>query len=352
MSGRRRLPTAPSSARPARAGRSANEDVHRPTSARLASPRRVRRHCAMHWSVRLYAYARQHRNVFALRWAPQIGATPATVDPKARRERWPRPYEGVVLTPGATWDHLTDLIAVQAALRCDAAARGPSAAWLFGLARRPPARPHLLLPHHQRTIAEVGFTRRSRHVTAADRTLIKGVVTLTPCFWLISSAADLGTDALFSFAVDARQRGLIDIGAIAARLEPMPRVAGRSKLTAVLRQLAHDGSDSVLESRVRDRLIAAGFAPSLEPVPVLLASGRTVHLDIAFPAERVAIECMGFIAHSSRRQLNTDALRENAIALASDWLVLKLTWDRYMHDWDGFVSELRRALTFRRRALG
>lgn len=41
-------------------------------------------------------------------------------------------------------------------------------------------------------------------------------------------------------------------------------------------------------------------------------------------------------------------LVDNAIALSGDWLVLKLTWDRFRNDWDGFVSELRAALASRR----
>jgi hypothetical protein len=115
----------------------------------------------------------------------------------------------------------------------------------------------------------------------------------------------------------------------------------------VLKELDADGSDSVFEFRVRQRLHDEGFIPSSEPVPVVLASGGTVHLDVAFVRERVAIECQGFLAHSSRRQLNRDARRENAIALANQWLILKLTWDRFMHDWPAFVAELRAALDAR-----
>jgi hypothetical protein len=303
----------------------------------------------VHWSARLYEHARRHRNVFALRWAPLIGTTPATVDAKARREGWRRPYAGVVLLPGAPWDHRTDLVAVQAALRCDAAARGPSAAWLFGLESRPPARPHLLLPHHQRTIAEAGFVRRSRHVTPADRTTVDGIVTLTPCFWLISHARDISFDALLSLGLDARQRRIVDPSHVADRLTSMPRVAGRKKLERVLQHLQLDGSDSMFESLVRERLLDAGLMPSTAPLPVHLSNGRTVHVDIAFPNERVAVECVGFVAHGSRRQLDRDARRENAIAIGGDWLVLKLTWDRYQHDWDGFLRELLQALSARRR---
>jgi very-short-patch-repair endonuclease len=283
-----------------------------------------------------------------MRWAPQVGLTARAVAARADRERWTTPYEGVVLVPGATWDHRTDLMAAQAAIRAQAAARGLSAAWLYDLTPRPPARPHLLVPHHQRVRAPVGLVRRSRHVTAEDSTIVDGIVTLTPTFWIISTAAQAHADDLLTFAVDARQRGLLAPERVMERLDTMPRVHGRAALLRILRTLEVDGSDSMFESRVRDRLRAAGLAPSSGPVGVQLTSGRTVHLDIAFPRERVAIECIGHVAHRSRRQLNRDALRENAIALSDEWLVLKLTWDRFMHDWDAFVAEVRAALRRRR----
>lgn len=301
----------------------------------------------MHWSADLYAYANRHRGVFALRWAPRIGATPKAVLAKAQREGWPHPYRGVVLVPGAPWDHLTDLTAAQAAVPPMAPARAQSAAWLFGLVSRPPARPQLLLPHAHQTRVPVGLVRRSRHLSPDDTMRTSGVLTLTPAFWLISFASDVDGDRLLSHAIDARQRRLVDLTDVEARLETMPRIAGRRNLLRVLRRLRHDGSDSTFESRVRERLLEAGLAPSSAPAPVTIADGRTLHLDIVFPAARVAIECIGLIAHGSRQQLNRDARRENALALLDEWLVLKLTWDRYQHDWDGFLRELWAALELR-----
>lgn len=301
----------------------------------------------MHWTTRLYERARAHHGVFAARWAPAIGTTPEAVLAKAKRERWLTPYRGVVVVPGAPWDHRADLAAAQAAVRSSAAARGQSAAFLYGLTPRAPARPQLLLPHSRQTTLPVGLARRSRHVTPEDRTLVDGIVTLTPRFWLISIAGDTDEEQLFAFAIDVRQRRMVDLAEVAVRLEDMPRVAGRRRLERVLRRLAADGSDSVFESRVRARLIEAGLTPSPAPVPLQTIDGRTVHVDIAFPDARVAIECVGFKAHGSRIQLDRDARRENAMALTGDWIVLKLTWDRWLHDWEGFLAEVRHALALR-----
>jgi very-short-patch-repair endonuclease len=297
----------------------------------------------MSWS-RLYDHACRQRGVVDVRWGPKVGLHPATILARARRERWRNPYEHVFLLPGAPWDHRTDLLAAQTACRADAAARGPSAAWLYGLARRPPVRPHLLLPHHQRVRIDVGFVRRSRHLRPDDMRDVDGIVVLTPTFWLISQAPDSTDDHLLALAIDARQRRLFVYDEVTARLTTMPRVPGRARLVRVLRRLAADGSDSVFEARVRERVLAAGLVPSAAPVAVPTVDGRTVYLDIAFPAERVAIECIGYMAHSTREQLNRDARRENAIARTGGWLVLKLTWDRFLHDWDGFLAELRHAL--------
>jgi hypothetical protein len=77
------------------------------------------------------------------------------------------------------------------------------------------------------------------------------------------------------------------------------------------------------------------------------ASGQRVHLDVAFAPERVAVECVDFPAGSAHRRRGRDRRRDHTATLASDWLVLTLTWDRFMHDWRGFVTELREALETR-----
>jgi very-short-patch-repair endonuclease len=173
---------------------------------------------------------------------------------------------------------------------------------------------------------------------------VDGIVVLTPTFWLISQAPDSTDDRLLALAIDARQRRLLVHDDVASRLDTMPHVPGRGRLLRVLRRLASDGSESIFETRVREKLLDAGLYPSAMPLAVPTIDGRTVHFDIAFPAQRVAIECVGLAAHSTRRQLDRDARRENAIARTGGWVVLKLTWDRFLHDWDGFLAELRHAL--------
>jgi hypothetical protein len=251
------------------------------------------------------------------------------------------------MIPGSVWDHRAAIAAVQQHLGERAAAGGMSAAWLYGMVPRPPSVPHLLVPHHLHLTTRGVAIRRSRHVTDADRAWVRGLSIVSVPFLMASLAAHMTTDRLRALALDARQRRLLDIVDVALRLEEMPRVPGRGRLVQVLSELETDGSHSAFASRVRQRLHDEGFAPGLVPVSTTFASGHSVPLDVVFAPERVAVECREFLAGNSRRQLGRDARREHTIALAGDWLVLTLTWDRFMHDWQGFVGELREALETR-----
>lgn len=301
----------------------------------------------MGWGT-LYRVARErHHGAFPVREAGSVGLTSDAVRARARRERFQRPYPGVIVAPGYRSDHRTWLAAVQLYLGASAAASDMSAAWLYGLVPHPPARPQLLLPHGRRVAPPRTVVHRSRHVGEGDRTTVDGISVLRVPFLLLAMAARVGFDALWGIALTARQHGHLIVDELGARLAAAGAMPGRPLVVRVHAELCRDGSDSVFEARVRERLRAAGLTPSDAPLPVVVAGGRTLHLDIAFPAARVAIECQGFVAHHSRRQLDRDARRDNSIALAGDWLVLKLTWDRFVNDWDGFLRELQAALAQR-----
>jgi AbiEi antitoxin C-terminal domain len=241
-----------------------------------------------------------------------------------------------------------------------AAAGGISAAWLYGMVPQPPPVPHLLVPHHLHLTTAGVAIRRSRHVTDADRAWVRGLSIVSVPFLMASLAAHMPADRLHALALDARDRRLLDIVDAAIRLEAMPRIPGRGRLVKVLSDLETDGGHSAFALRVRQRLHDDGFAPGSVSTLTTFASEQSMHLDVAFAPERVAVECIEFLgprpaeapARASRdanshRQRGRDRRRDHTAALASDWLVLTLTWNRFMHDWQGFVAELREALETR-----
>ncbi|QIK71961.1 DUF559 domain-containing protein [Propioniciclava coleopterorum] len=80
----------------------------------------------------------------------------------------------------------------------------------------------------------------------------------------------------------------------------------------------------------------------------LRLSGRDVILDIAFEAERLAVEIDGFAFHSSAKAFNHDRLRD-ADLMAAGWAVLRLPASLVLDEPDRFVRLVRRALSHRGR---
>lgn len=56
---------------------------------------------------------------------------------------------------------------------------------------------------------------------------------------------------------------------------------------------------------------------------------------------------LGRGAGTEQRRSTQCARGENAMALTGGWLVLTLTWDRWLNDWDGFPAEVLSALRSR-----
>ena len=69
-------------------------------------------------------------------------------------------------------------------------------------------------------------------------------------------------------------------------------------------------------------------------------AGRMIHIDIGWPEAKIGIEVDGFAYHASRRDLDRDHRRANALALAG-WIILRVGWDRLERDPAAFADEVR-----------
>ena len=117
---------------------------------------------------------------------------------------------------------------------------------------------------------------------------------------------------------------------------------GGPYLAEVLR-LVDRRAESPMESRVRLVLVFVGLPPEVQ-YPVLV-NGRRYRLDLAYPAQRVAVEYDG-AGHREQAQARRDLVREADLA-AAGWRVLRFDARVVMSDPDRIVREVTAELAAR-----
>ena len=93
--------------------------------------------------------------------------------------------------------------------------------------------------------------------------------------------------------------------------------------------------------RVGLLLESAGLPAAVYEHPVV--DGQHYYLDLAWPERMVAVECLGKIGHDYERAFEKDPVRRNRLGLAG-WLVLEVTWKRFVNRPQAFVDEVRQSL--------
>lgn len=104
---------------------------------------------------------------------------------------------------------------------------------------------------------------------------------------------------------------------------------------------ASGGARSEAERRVVELLRAAGFAGWHANYRV-----GPYAVDIAFPAQRVAIEIDGWAFHSDEQTFQNDRARQNKLALKG-WQVLRFTWMDITQRPQRVLTEIRAAVSVR-----
>ncbi|WP_225852269.1 hypothetical protein [Micromonospora sp. AMSO12t] len=103
--------------------------------------------------------------------------------------------------------------------------------------------------------------------------------------------------------------------------------------------LADPGARSPAESELRVRLVLAGLPRPAARHPVRVASGLVLHVDLAWPAYRVAVAQDGQHAEAGGGHLD-----RIATLVGAGWLVLPVTGRRLRQDFPGVLREVRAAL--------
>lgn len=275
--------------------------------------------------------------------AAALGVAASTLSDQLLRHRWRRIHPGVFALPGSPQTFRQLVAAALVAAGPAAIACRRTAAHLLGCWPEPEF-VELFVPLKQRPPRLRGVrVARTGSLRPRDRSKRDDLRLTTAPRTMIDLAAVVQPSVLRAVLIDARQRRLITYPRVAESLKGLGPLRGIGELRRLLWELDPERCDSVLEALVRELLRRHGIRePHPGPFPVQ-AGSRTLHVDIAWPGRRVAIEVDGFAYHSKRSELDRDARRHNLLVLAG-WRVLRVSWDRVEDDPDGFVREVQQLL--------
>jgi very-short-patch-repair endonuclease len=297
----------------------------------------------VHPYVRLRRDAVARYGVSSRQVAARLGVAPSTYDDWRRVEGAVTVHRGVVVLPDVPTRPEQPIAAALLAVGTGAVAGGTTAPYLHGWRDGVPDPLTILVPYGRwaptLTGGEVVQTRR---LPATDRTVVRRLACTVVERTLLDLVMDLGSgDEGLAIVLTALQRRATTIGRLRAIVNDAGPRRGR-QLERVLDRLG-DGTqpDSIFEHLVAERLRADGLDPVVGH-PVTAGAQRCL-IDLAFPDERVAVECDGFAFHRTPRDLARDHERQNALVRAG-WRVLRNSWHRWSREPEAVVGELRELL--------
>lgn len=293
--------------------------------------------------IKLFARAERRGGVVTIADVRAAGIPMATFHLRVTREAWTRPCTGVYLLPGTSWSPVVRHHVALAALGDQAALSHATAAMLHGLGRHHHSTVHAVVPQGVNTLGPSWVQRhRSRVLDDSDVVLLDGLTVTNASRTLMDVAVDWSTDTVLAAILEARQRRLATSDELLWQLDRRRAAPGRRTFRLAVELAMNDGADSILERRTRELLFRHGLTPTDEPHPVPCAD-RVLHVDLAFPAAKVAIECDGYTAHASRRAFERDRDRWRQLREAG-WSIVWATWSRVHDESEAFVDEVHAAL--------
>lgn len=178
-------------------------------------------------------------------------------------------------------------------------------------------------------------------------TLVEGIPVTTPARTICDLSRRFESLALGKLLDDANRRGIVTYEEVSACRRDL-QARGRRRTTVVDEMLEARGfgfnpGESEPELKVRTWLEDAGLPPEVQ-VEVVIA-GAVRRLDLAYGAERVAVEYQGIKAHASEWGVIDGSRRTTELQLAG-WLVVLVTKADTRRD---VIARVREALEMRRR---
>lgn len=296
--------------------------------------------------TRLQRRARATGGVVTAQMAEDCGIPRSSFWTRVRAERWVEIYPGAVLLPGATVTPEVAALAAILILGDRAVVSHQSALALEGLVDPPPVA-HVSVPYDRHATSSPHVkVHRSRTLVRGDVAMRRGVRRTTVGRSLRDVACDLDLVGLLDLITEAERRRLVTIATLEEQARRQSTGRGAALFAEAVQIRIDDRTESALERDTVRLCRANGFVPHPGPYPLRVASGRTLHLDIAFVDLKIVIECDGLAYHSSNRAFEIDRRRWGQIQ-DMGWRVIWVTRRRLLEDPDGIIAELRSAVAAR-----
>lgn len=215
-----------------------------------------------------------------------------------------------------------------------ATAWGPSAAWWHGLLGRAPRAQYVTVPHRRVVKAPDGVRIRRRDLRPEDVTSHRRLRVTGLPLTVIEAAVEMPDGSVF---LDRALQRHTTLGLVERAHHRNPGRRG-SRAAEHLLCVARTGGDSEAE-RILHRLLKEAGITGWRPQ----VSSCGFEIDVAFVAERVAIEVDGWMWHRDPERQRRDAERQNILVNAG-WHVLRFTWHGLTHDPEGVIRQIRHAL--------
>ena len=280
------------------------------------------------WRAPVDNWVGNHHGIISSAHLTTLGCSMRTIRRMVRAGALVPVHPGVFRSSQWPDGHLQRLVAV-----CD---RVPDATIAFATAsklwswrRIDDDRIHILVPHGSAPPVEGVVVHRCRQIDKVDVVhRPDGIRVTSPPRTLLDSAEMLGrsgTRSVLEQVLHDRTCALETIIDTYVRLGH-PRRPGSAVLGDVLgsRPKWRAALQSDLEHRVLEMIERHGLPPAVPQCPVLLPTGRTIHLDFGWPEWKVGLEVDDPSWHAGEGERSRDTTRDRKAGTVG-WLVARIT---------------------------
>lgn len=258
-----------------------------------------------------------------------LGVSKSTLVRARRRGAVISPVPGVIVLPGVELTLEGRALLAQLAAGREAFVSGPTAGALYGLRGMPTSRVELTVAFRKVQLPERCRLVRTSWVVEGRDVVVRddGIRLASPARMLFGLASQFSDYRFARAAEDAWHKGLISPAQAWDFLQANRRSGrgGVKRMEAWLElAVARDRpAQSGLELDVIDIIERVGLPAPIRQYPLRLPSGETIHLDLAWPDVRLAVEPGHSWWHGGDLGQRRDQARDRACN-AMGWLVVRL----------------------------